>query len=176
MLSRPTNDRQTLDLQNAESCTAWIMSLVAKCRAEKKEDEVNTDGMIVDLQVTNLFFRICSQDALLKLRSLMSSKKFLDTPFKDIRQSIQNYISPKERVETAERAKFLSVVQCVGNLTPVKRRDAFQNYADVRRSLSQLSLTSTTISARKRVNCLVKHHPNWRWECSIHGKKYLSCR
>ena len=38
----------------------------------------------------------------------------LDTPFKDIRQAIQNYISPKERVETAERAKFLSVVQGVG--------------------------------------------------------------
>ena len=37
-----------------------------------------------------------------------------DTPFKEIRQAIQNYISPKERVETAERAKFLSVVQGVG--------------------------------------------------------------
>ena len=27
--------------------------------------------------------------------------------------AIQNYISPKERVETAERAKFLSLIQCV---------------------------------------------------------------
>ena len=44
----------------------------------------------------------------------MSPKKFLDTPFKEIRQAIQNHISPKERVETAERAKFLPVVQCVG--------------------------------------------------------------
>ena len=44
----------------------------------------------------------------------MSPKKWLDTPFKEIRQAIQNYISPKERVETAERAKFLSVVQGVG--------------------------------------------------------------
>ena len=44
----------------------------------------------------------------------MSPKKFLDTPFKEIGQAIQNYISPKERVETAERAKFLSVVQGVG--------------------------------------------------------------
>ena len=40
MVSRPPNDQKTLDLQNAESCTAWIMSLVAKCRAEKKEDKV----------------------------------------------------------------------------------------------------------------------------------------
>ena len=38
----------------------------------------------------------------------------LDAPFKEIRQAVQNYISPKERVETAERAKFLSVVQGVG--------------------------------------------------------------
>ena len=38
----------------------------------------------------------------------------LKTPLKEIRQAIQNYISPKERVETAERAKILSVVQGVG--------------------------------------------------------------
>ena len=114
MLSRPPNDRQTLDLQNAESCTAWIMSFVAKCCAEKKEDKVNNDGTIVDLQVTNLFLSICGQDALLKLRSLMSPKKLLDTPFKEIRLAIQNYILHKERVVTAERAKFLSVVQSVG--------------------------------------------------------------
>ena len=113
MVSRPPNDRQTLDLQNAESCTAWIMSCVAKCRAEKKEDKVNNDGTIVDQQVTKLFRSICSQDALLNLRSLMSPKKLLDTPFKDIRLAIQNYISPKERVVTAERANFLSVVQGV---------------------------------------------------------------
>ena len=90
MVSRPPNDRQTLDLQNAESCTAWIMSFVAKCRAEKKENKVNNDGTIVDLQVTNLFLTICGQDALLKLRSLMSPKNLLDTPFKEIRLAIQN--------------------------------------------------------------------------------------
>ena len=114
MVSRPPNDRQTLDPQNAESCTEWIMSFVANCRAEKKEDKVNTDGTIVDLQVKNLFFNICGQDAVLKLRSLMSPKTLLDTPFKEIRQAIQNYISPKERIETAERVKFLSAVQGVG--------------------------------------------------------------
>ena len=44
----------------------------------------------------------------------MRPKKLLDTPFKEIRQAIQNYISPKERVETAKRAKFLSTVQAIG--------------------------------------------------------------
>ena len=73
------------------------MSFVAKCRAEKKEHKVNNDGTIVDLQVTNLFLSICGQDALLKLRSLMSPKKLLDTPFKEIGLAIQNYILPKER-------------------------------------------------------------------------------
>ena len=97
MVSRPPSDRQTSVLQNAESCTAWIMSLVAKCRAEKKEDKVNTVGTIGDLQVTNLFLRICGDNALPNLRSLMSPKKLLDTPFKEIRQAIQNYSSPKER-------------------------------------------------------------------------------
>ena len=43
----------------------------------------------------------------------MSPKKLLDTPFKEITQAIQNYTSSKERVETAERAKFLSNVQGV---------------------------------------------------------------
>ena len=72
------------------------MSFVAKCFAEKKEDKFITDGTIVDLQVTNVFLSICGQDAPLKLRSLMSPKKLLDTPYKEIRQAIQNYISPKE--------------------------------------------------------------------------------
>ena len=86
------------------------MSFVAKCRAEKKEDKVNIDGTIGDLQVTNFFLRICGHDALPNLRSLMSPKILLDTPFKEIRQAIQNYSSPKEREERAEKAKFLSVV------------------------------------------------------------------
>ena len=38
----------------------------------------------------------------------------IDTPYKDIRLAIKNYISPKKRVVTAERAKFLSVIQGVG--------------------------------------------------------------
>ena len=113
MVSRPATDRQILDLQNAESATAWIMSFVAKCRAEKKEDKVNTDGTVQDLQVTNLFLSMCRQDAIIKLRSLMSPRNLIDTPYKDIRLAIQNYIS-KERVVTAERAKFLSVIQGVG--------------------------------------------------------------
>ena len=114
MVSRPATDRQILDLQNAESATAWIMSFVAKCRAEKKEDKVNTDGTVQDLQVTNLFLSMCGQDAIIKLRSLMSPRNLIDTPYKDIRLAIQNYISPKERVITAGRAKFLSVIQGVG--------------------------------------------------------------
>ena len=44
----------------------------------------------------------------------MSPRNLIDTPHKDIRLAIQNYISPKERVATAERAKFLSVIQGVG--------------------------------------------------------------
>ena len=84
MVPRPPNDRQTLDLQNAEPCTAWIMSFLAKCCAEKKkkEDKVNTDGTIEDIQVANLFLSGCSPDALFKLGSLMSPKNLLGTPFK----------------------------------------------------------------------------------------------
>ena len=53
MVSRPATERQILDLQNAESATAWIMSFIAKSRAEKKEDKINTDGTVQDVQVTN---------------------------------------------------------------------------------------------------------------------------
>ena len=92
----------------------WIKSFVAKCRAEKKEDKVNTDGTVHDLQVTNLFLSMCGQDAII-LRSLISPRNLIDTPYIDIRLAIQNYISPKERVVTTERAKFLSVIQGVGD-------------------------------------------------------------
>ena len=114
MVSRPATDRQIVGLQNAESATAWIMSFVAKCSGEKKEDKVNNDGTVQDLQVTNLFFSMCGQDAIIKLRSLMSPRNLIDTPYKDIRLAIQNYISPIERVVTAGRDKFLSVIKGVG--------------------------------------------------------------
>ena len=114
MVSRPATDRQILDLQNAESATAWIMSFVVKCSAEKKEDKVNTNGTVQDLQETNLFLSMWGHDAIIKLRSLISPKNLIGTPYKDIRLAIQNYISPKERVVTAERAKFFSVIQCAG--------------------------------------------------------------
>ena len=44
----------------------------------------------------------------------MSPKCLIAASYKDIRLAIQNYIYPKKRVVTAERAKFLSVIQAVG--------------------------------------------------------------
>ena len=113
MVCRPAaTDKQILDLQNAQSSTAWFMSFVAKCRAEKRK--VNNDGTVQDLQVTKLFLIMCVQDAIIKLRSLMSPRNLIDTPHNDIRLAIQKCFSPKERVVTAEKAKSLSVIQCVG--------------------------------------------------------------
>ena len=84
-MSRPATDRQILALQNAESATAWIMPFVAKSRAEKKEDKINTNGTVQELQVTNLFLSMCGQDAIIKLRSLISRRNLIDTPYKDIK-------------------------------------------------------------------------------------------
>ena len=86
----------------------------ANCRAEKKEDKVNNDVTVQDLQVTNLFLGMCGQDAIIKVMDLVSPRNLIDTPYKDIRLTIQNYMFPKERVVTAERAKFLSKIQGVG--------------------------------------------------------------
>ena len=90
------------------------MYFVAKRSAEKKEDNINNDGTILDLQVTNLFLSMGGQDAIIKFRRLISLRNLIDTPYKDIRLLIQNYISTKERVGTAERVKFLSVIQDIG--------------------------------------------------------------
>ena len=89
-MSRPANDRQILDLQNAESATAWIMSFVAKVRTEKKENKINTDGTVRDLQVTNLFLSMWGQYPIIKLRSLMGPRNLINTPFKDIRLAIKD--------------------------------------------------------------------------------------
>ena len=48
------------------------MSLLGKCRAEMKEDKINTDGTIVYLNVTDLFPNLCGKEAHLKLRRPMS--------------------------------------------------------------------------------------------------------
>ena len=80
----------------------------------KKEDKVNTDCIIKDLHLANLFLSICGQDAFFQFRSLISPGNVIDTPYKDIRLTIQNYTSSKERAVTAERAKVISVIQSVG--------------------------------------------------------------
>ena len=103
MVSRPTTDRKILNLQIAESANAWILSLVVKCRAEKKEENINTDGTLQDLQVTNVFLSMCGQVAIIKLRSLISPRNLIDTPYKDISLAIQNHNSPEERAVTTER-------------------------------------------------------------------------
>ena len=53
------------------------------------------------------------QGEILKHRSLTTPRKFIDTPYKDIRLAIQNYISPKQRVLTLEKSKFVSLIQVV---------------------------------------------------------------
>ena len=88
-------------------CLLW--RVVAQRRTRTR-----STSMLKDLHVTNLFHSMCGQDAIIKLRSLISPRNLIDTPHKDIRLAIQNYISPKERVVTAERATFLSVIQDVG--------------------------------------------------------------
>ena len=70
IVSRPPTARQILDLQKAESCIAWVVSLVAKFRPETKEGKPNADGTLVDLQLRNLFLSVCGQE-LLKIRSLV---------------------------------------------------------------------------------------------------------
>ena len=54
------------------------------------------------------------QEATIKLRSLISPRELIDTPYKDIRLAIHSVIPPKERVVAAERAKFLSVIKSLG--------------------------------------------------------------
>ena len=107
------NFSSNFDLQNAESATAWILSFVAKCRAEKKKDKINTNDTVQDLQVTNLFLCMCGQDAIIKFRSLISPRNLIETPYKDIRLAIQNDIFPKKSVQTAEKDNFLTVIQGV---------------------------------------------------------------
>ena len=67
-----------------------------------EEDEINTDGTILDLHVTNLFLIMCGQDAIIELRSPMSLENVIDTQYRDIRLAIKSFVPPKERVVTAE--------------------------------------------------------------------------
>ena len=100
-----TTDQQEIwDLQNAESATSWIMSFLAKYCAETKENKINNDATIVDLQVTKLFVSMCEQNSVIKLRGLMTPRDVIGTSYRDIRSAIQNQVSPKERIIAAEKA------------------------------------------------------------------------
>ena len=62
----------------------------------------------------HVFFSIYGQDAVLKLGSFMSPKKLLDTSFEETSSSKLYFY---QRVITAERVKFLSLVLNVETLT-----------------------------------------------------------
>ena len=89
MVSRPATDRQTLDLQNAESATAWIVFCGEISRREENGQDQH-QWYLQDLQVTNFFLSLCGQDATINLRSLTSHRNLMDNPYKDIRLAIQN--------------------------------------------------------------------------------------
>ena len=111
------------------------MSFATKCLAEKKEDKINTDGTIQDLQVINFVLSMCGQDAIIIFRSLMSRKNLIGVLYKDVRSVIQNYVSPKERVVTAEKAKFLSVIQGLGKSDEdirARRRDPVRELGKIK--------------------------------------------
>ena len=91
-VSRPPAERKILDLQDAESAIAWIMSFVAECCAEKKDDELNIDGALIDLQVTNLLHSMHVRDTNVIHRNLTSTKNSIDTP------------NPKEKITPGKRA------------------------------------------------------------------------
>ena len=110
-MSRPEVDRSYLDLQNAESTNAGIVSFVPKLRAETRKNKINTNGTTLDKPVTNLFLSMCRQDANIKLGNLMSPRISIDTLYKDLGCAMQNYISPKERIVTAEKVKFMILIQ-----------------------------------------------------------------
>ena len=78
MVTRPPTDLQILDLKNAGSATAWIISFVVKCRSEKKEDRIDTDSTIQDRQLTNCFLSMCEQDANIKCNSWKDAWKVLE--------------------------------------------------------------------------------------------------
>ena len=110
-MSRPEVDRSYLDLQNAESTKAGIVSFVPKLRAETRKNKINTNGTTLDKPVTNLFLSMCRQDANIKLGNLMSPRISIDTLYKDLGCAMQNYISPKERIVTAENVKYMILIQ-----------------------------------------------------------------
>ena len=53
-------------MQNQLLRRSWLF--LAKSRAEKKEDKINTDGTVQDLQITKLSLSMYGNDVIIKLR------------------------------------------------------------------------------------------------------------
>ena len=107
---RPPTDRQILDINSAESSTAWVVFFLAKNRKDNLVDKHRNDVTILDLQLTNIFHSICGQDPQLRLKSLLSPKNLSETP---LGSKSKNCNSRKERPTMSERTNTQSVVQGV---------------------------------------------------------------
>ena len=79
---------------------------------------------------------MCEQDSIIKIRSLIGPRYLIDTPYKDIRLAIKNYISPKEKIITAEK----------GEISWKTKRAKFIG----RRSTDGPQKTQTSLSTRRR--------------------------
>ena len=94
-----------LDLKDMDLTQTWLMSFEAKCRAKSLKDETGK------LQITDAFIASCELKTLQKLTALCKPKIITDIPFKEIKQVIESYVKPSQKLLIAERTGFLQISQ-----------------------------------------------------------------
>ena len=99
---------ECLDLDNADTCKAWIISFEALCRSKALEDKASATGTS---EVTDAFLSRCGAKALLKIMSLMPSKNVEKMMFKEVKKIIEDYVAPRKRLVIADRTNFLQLSQ-----------------------------------------------------------------
>ena len=89
------------ELNDNESPLAWLDIFEASCRHNEVKEEEQRDYFLslVDIQ------------AYLKLKTIVAPENIVDMKFKEIKELLKDYLTPRKKLVIAERARFFEAKQ-----------------------------------------------------------------
>ena len=106
-----TNKQEPLNLESPEDCRAWLIAFEAHCRIKGVKDEIPEGGTSPKL---DSFLERCGTKSLLKIVALIPGKDVTTQKFSKVKEVIEQYVEPRERLIIADRTTFMQMSQQAG--------------------------------------------------------------
>ena len=98
-------------LEEPDYVEAWLDCFAALSRNRKWQDKIGSDGTN---EITDQFMAYAGSEAIMKIKVMVYPRVVEKMSFREIEQAIRKDVRPKKKLVIAERTKFLSTKQNLG--------------------------------------------------------------